>query len=159
MHSKTLAAFADELEKIAFGASLPEVAGLGILAAHPIHTLANKKATKKEKTVAGLETAGLGTLAAHPAHAMWQAAKKGGWAAVKHASVKRAFSMANPFAFGRNAKQVAQVASSMKGAGKSVAKAAPKLERNIANFVPPTPTGKGWNAPRTWQNNPNAISL
>lgn len=158
MHAQTIKAFADELEKIAWHAPV-DVAGLGVLAAHPIHTLTNKKATKKEKTVAGLETAGLGTLAAGPLHTMYQAAKKGQsiW---KHASIrKKALSMVNPFAAAKNVRQAGQVASSLRGAGSSALKRAPKLERNVANFVPPTPTGKGWNAPRTWQNNPNAISL
>jgi len=58
-----------------------EHAGLGILAAPSIATLADKNADKKDKIKAGAETAGLGALslgveAAHPGSAVNRVAKK-----------------------------------------------------------------------------------
>lgn len=74
------------LRKIAWGTAA-DVAGLGVLATPSIATLADKKATKKEKRHAAFETVGLGAIAAHPVHTLVQAAKKGGWQAMKHASI------------------------------------------------------------------------
>lgn len=51
-----------------------EVGGLGILAAHGVHTLRDPKASSSDKKWAGAETAGLGVLAAHPAYELGHAA-------------------------------------------------------------------------------------
>jgi hypothetical protein len=61
-------AFFDELDKIADAGHIAELAGLGILAAPSVKTLADPNASKKEKSHAKFETAGLGVLAAPSAY-------------------------------------------------------------------------------------------
>jgi hypothetical protein len=66
MHRQTLAAFADELEKISFISPAADLAGLGILAVPGVkHLMKKPKGTaqdKKERNTAKYETAGLATL-------------------------------------------------------------------------------------------------
>ena len=84
MNVATYAAFKDELEKLSWHAGA-EIAGLGILAAPTIQKMRGKPMSERGTHAA--EIAGLGTLAVPAAHSIYKAVKKGGLAAIKHASV------------------------------------------------------------------------
>jgi hypothetical protein len=84
MHAATYAAFKDELEKLGWHAAA-EIAGLGTLAAPTIQKMRGKPMSERASHAA--EIGGLGILAAPAAHSMYKAVKKGGLAALKHASV------------------------------------------------------------------------
>jgi hypothetical protein len=84
MNVITYSAFKNELEKIAYH-SLVDIAGLGVLAAPTIQKVRGKEMSDKGTHAA--ELGGLGMLAGTSAHKIYSAAKKGGLAAIKHASV------------------------------------------------------------------------
>ena len=112
MNVITYSAFTSELEKIAWH-SPAEIAGLGVLAVPGIKTLRDPKASKKEKSHAKWETAGLGALAVPAAHSMYTAAKKGGLAAIKHASVEDLIKRAAIFGGGSGMRAMATDAAHM----------------------------------------------
>jgi hypothetical protein len=82
-----IGSFFDELEKISSHGL--EIAGLGVLAAPSVATLADSKASKKEKNHAKFETAGLGILAAHPAYEIGKKLLTKKAATVSNASMMR----------------------------------------------------------------------
>lgn len=67
MNSTTVTAFISELDKIAslFHSPKADLAGLGLLGVPVVDKLTDRKSSKKEKAMAGVEGAGLGTLALH----------------------------------------------------------------------------------------------
>ena len=79
-------AFKDEMEKIAYH-SVVDFAGLGVLAAPTIQKMRHKEMSDKGTHAA--ELGGLGMLAGTSAHKIYKAFKKGGLAAIKHASVNK----------------------------------------------------------------------
>lgn len=94
MNVATYSAFKDELEKIAWHSGA-EIAGLGILAAPTIQKMRGKPMS--ENATHAAEIGGLGTLAVPAAHSIYKAVKKGGLAAIKHASAtKEASDLWNP---------------------------------------------------------------
>jgi len=136
IHPVTMAAFRDELEKIASHGA--ELAGLGILAAPSIAHLRGKDWSEKNKARA--EVAGLGVLAAPSAMAVGKKAlpklknfaANAGKQVLKHASAEKvAMDLWNP-ATGR---VFGEAASKVKSMASGAAKAAPKAQVKGADLL------------------------
>lgn len=79
MNASIVSGFISELDKIAsfFHSPKADLAGLGLLGVPVVDKLTDKKSTKKEKAMAGIEGAGLGTLALHTMSGMGKKAAMG----------------------------------------------------------------------------------
>lgn len=117
MNDIFVSALVDELDKIADAGHIAELAGLGLLAAPSVKTLADSNATKKEKSHAKFEAAGLGTLAIPTVAKMLskKAALVKGAASMSPAHMKMMQQQMRSDAFKSQGGQAAQPAPALRG--------------------------------------------